>query len=331
MTNPEPSHLLITGASSGIGLEAAKALAHDGHRLTLPCRSESRCDQTRAALLQSGADPKQLDCPVVDLADLNSVERGCQSWLAEAKPLDGLILNAGLQRAGTRQPCFSPQGLELTFAVNHLAHQLMVMRLLPLLEARPRARIVITASDVHNPNSGGGRVGKAAGLGSMQGLIDGAGFVMVDGDRRFDADKAYKDSKLCNLLMARALTRRLQMVHRNWPVIAWSPGLVIPKTREGFFRTSRQVNPMGLALFSLVARDLLRVTESLPKAGALLAALATEQDFAAAGFAYYSNHLIGLGRHRFEAMDTSAEGADDAKAEQLWQLSDDLIQAACST
>ena len=81
---------------------------------------------------------------------------------------------------------------------------------------------------------------------------------------------------------------------------------MIPKTREGFFRTSRQVNPMGLALFSLVARDLLRVTESLPKAGALLAALATDQDFAAAGFAYYSNHLIGLGRHR-EAMDTSAK------------------------
>ena len=330
MRNPEPSHLLITGASSGIGLEAAKALASDGHRLTLPCRSQSRCDQTRAALLQVGADPDQLDLPVVDLADLNSVKRSCQAWVAEAKPIDGLILNAGLQRAGTRQPCFSPQGIELTFAVNHLSHQLMAMRLLPLLEATTKARIVITASDVHNPSSGGGRVGKPAGLGTMQGLIDGTGFVMVDGDSRFDADKAYKDSKLCNVLMARALARRLRMGDRNWPVIAWSPGLVIPKTREGFFRTSRQENPVGLALFSLVARDLLRVTESLPKAGALLAALATEQDFAAPGFAYYSNHLIGLGRHRFEALATSEEGHDEGKAEQLWRLSDDLIQSACS-
>ena len=134
MKSPDPSHLLITGASSGIGLEAAKILASKGHQLTLPCRTEQRCEQTKAELLQSGADPEQLDCPVVDLADLNSVERGCENWLAEAKPFDGLILNAGLQRAGTKKPEFSVQGIELTFAINHLAHQLMAMRLTPLLE-----------------------------------------------------------------------------------------------------------------------------------------------------------------------------------------------------
>jgi protochlorophyllide reductase len=329
MSRPNPAHLLITGASSGIGLEAAKALAYEGHVLTLPCRTQIRCDQTRTALLQSGVDPKQLDCPVVDLADLNSVELSCQSWLAESKPLDGLILNAGLQRAGTKQPCFSPQGIELTFAVNHLAHQLMAMRLMPLLQANNHSRIVITASDVHNPASGGGRVGNPAGLGDMEGLSKGAGFKMVDGDSRFDADKAYKDSKLCNVLMGRELARQLHGCDRAVPVIAWSPGLVIPKSSEGFFRTSRQENPIGLALFSFVARDLLRLTESTSTAGRLLSALATEQTFAQPGFAYFSNHLIGPGRHRFEPKDTSEEAIDAAKAERLWQLSDDLMTQTC--
>ena len=69
----------------------------------------------------------------------------------------------------------------------------------------------------------------------MDGLKQGAGFEMVDGGSRFDADKAYKDSKLCNVLMARELARQLQSGGRPLPVIAWSPGLVIPKSPEGFF------------------------------------------------------------------------------------------------
>ena len=329
MNELDPSHLLITGASSGIGFEAAKALAREGHRLTLPCRTQSRCEQTLKLLVQAGADPDRLEVPVVDLSDLDSVELGCQTWLSKADPIDALVLNAGLQRAGTKQPAFSNQGIELTFAVNHLSHQWMAMRLLPLLRNNTPSRIVITASDVHNPGTGGGRVGKPAGLGDMEGLKQGAGFAMVDGSDRFDADKAYKDSKLCNVLMGRELARQLQGQGRVMPVIAWSPGLVIPRTAEGFFRTSRQANPLGLALFSVVARDLLRLTESSATAGELLSALATQGRFAQPGFAYFSNHLIGPGRHQFEPMDTSLEGSDAAKAEQLWQLSDRLIMQTC--
>jgi len=59
---------------------------------------------------------------------------------------------------------------------------------------------------------------------------------MVDGERPFNADKAYKDSKLCNLLMA----LQIHQQRPDIPVVAWSPGLVIPRTSEGFFRNSRQ-------------------------------------------------------------------------------------------
>ena len=80
-----------------------------------------------------------------------------------------------------------------------------------------------------------------------------------------------------------------------------------------------------MALFALVARDLLRLTESVARAGALLADLAVDARYAAPGFRYFSNQLVRPGLHRFGAAETSAAGADPAQATVLWQLSEALI------
>jgi protochlorophyllide reductase len=314
--------LLITGGSSGIGLEAARRLAGSGHQLTVFCRTPERAEETEQQLLAAGATSSQLVCIAVDLADLASVDGACRQLLDQGQPLDGLVLNAGQQRAGATAPVFTPQGIEITFAVNQLAHQLIATRLLPLLQAGTQPRLVITASEVHNPASGGGRVGQPADLGDLAGLRAGAGFVMLDGSDRFDGDKAYKDSKLCNVLLGRELDRQLE---GSMPVISWSPGLVIPRSSEGFFRHNRQNNPLGMALFALVARDLLRLTESVPTAGRLLADLASDAAFANPGFSYWSNRLVRPGLHRFEASATSAAGADHELAASLWQLSEALL------
>lgn len=186
--------ILITGASSGIGLEAARRLVSSGHQLTLLCRSSERGQQTHAQLVAACASPGQVTCLVADLADLRSVQSACDQLLDRGEPLDALVLNAGQQRAGVAAPVWSSQGIEITFAVNQLAHQLIATRLLPLLRAGSQPRVVITASDVHNPATGGGRVGQPADLGDLAGLRAGAGFVMLDGTARFDGDKAYKDS-----------------------------------------------------------------------------------------------------------------------------------------
>jgi protochlorophyllide reductase len=318
--------LLITGANSGIGLEAARLLTRAGHHLVVFCRSPERCEQTQVCLVTAGAELEQIRCLVVDLADLSTVEAACKQLLEEGQPFDALVLNAGQQRAGAAAPVFSAQGVEITFAVNHLAHQCMAMRLAPLLRKASQPRVVITASDVHNPASGGGRVGAPAGLGDLAGLRAGTGFVMVDGSDRFDGDKAYKDSKLANVLMARALARQLEQVPAPAiAVIAWSPGLVIPRSAGGFFRYNRARNPLGIALFALVARDLLRVSESIEVAGRLLADLALDRSFAVPGFHYFSNRLVRPGCHRFEAAETSSEAADLQKAEALWRFSEQII------
>jgi protochlorophyllide reductase len=153
---------------------------------------------------------------------------------------------------------------------------------------------VITSSEVHDPATAGGRVGLPAGLADLDGLRGGAGFSMVDGESPFNAEKAYKDSKLCNLLFARELAERLRRRGTPMPVLAWSPGLVIPRGEGGFFRYSRRHNPWGQKIFALVARDLLRITVAPEKAGIRLAALATgvEQGDQGAGFHYGVNRLL---------------------------------------
>ncbi|QVL51748.1 MAG: SDR family NAD(P)-dependent oxidoreductase [Cyanobium sp. M30B3] len=312
-------HILITGASSGIGLAAARQLARAGHRLTLPCRSQTRVDALAEVMAKDGGIA-QVSSPLGDLADLASVETLAAGLLQDGRPIDTLVLNAGLQYSGASAPRWSPQGFELTLAVNHLAHQSLLQRLLPLVLASPRPRVVVTASEVHDPTTPGGRVGLAAGVGTLEGLRQGPGAAMVNGTSPFNAEKAYKDSKLCNLLMARALANQ----HRQLPVLAWSPGLVIPRGGGGFFRYSREHNPLGQALFALLARDLLRLSETPARAGALLAGLAADQA-PATGFSYRSNRLVGPGQLRFEEREPSAEASDDALAAQLWQLSAALV------
>ena len=144
---------------------------------------------------------------------------------------------------------------------------------------------------------------------------------MLDGQTPFDADKAYKDSKLCNLLFARELERRLRLRGTPMPVLAWSPGLVIPRGDGGFFRYSRRHNEWGQRLFALVARDLLRVTETPQRAGALLAGLATGSPPQPSGFQYWSNRVLGPGRRRFEVSEPSAEACSSDLARELWTLS----------
>jgi len=320
-TASPPRHVLLTGGSSGIGLEGAQQLLKAGHRLTVLCRDAATGDRL-AQLVAQGAG-RQLDgrlaTPVCDLSDLASVEHCAEALLSAAEPIDSLVLNAGLQYSGARKPRWSAQGFELTIAVNHLAHQVLLQRLLPLLLRGKEQRLVVTSSEVHDPTTAGGKVGRPAGLGDLAGLRQGPGAAMLNGGA-FNAEKAYKDSKLCNLLMARELERQLEQQGQSLPVLAWSPGLVIPRGNGGFFRYSRSQNPIGQILFALVARDLLRLTETPQRAGALLAGLATTSPQNPIGLQYWSNRVLGPGRLRFEASQTSVEARSDALARELWTL-----------
>ena len=100
------------------------------------------------------------------------------------------------------------------------------------------SRIIITSSDVHNPKSSGGNIGQKAGLNE---LINFKDEIQVP-FKNFSADKSYKNSKLCNILFAKELSKRLSFKKKNISVLSWAPGLVIPDKELGFFRYSQTFN-----------------------------------------------------------------------------------------
>ena len=324
----KPLTIFITGGSSGIGYQAVLQLISLGHNIILPCRNILRANevltnifnQLPCELLKKG----NIYAPIMDLSDLNSVDSLCSEVKKRVLNIDVLILNAGLQYTGSKTPRRSTQGFELTFAVNHLSHFYLTQKLLYLMNKTNRSKIIITSSEVHNPMSSGGRVGAKAGLGNLSGLDSRSVYGMIDGSP-FNADKAYKDSKLCNILFGKELSNRLYKKKLAIPVIAWAPGLVISRDSHGFFRYSRKYNKLGQILFAFLARDLLRITTSNEKAGILLCELASLCKYNKSGFYYYSNKIISSGEFVFEKTNISDEAQRGDLSKQLWHLSESLI------
>ena len=110
-------------------------------------------------------------------------------------------------------------------------------------------------------------MGSTATLGSLAGLVSGPGFEMVDGGA-YDPDKAYKDSKLCNMMFMAEAARRLK--ERKITVNAFSPGLIADP--KGFFRNQ---NPVFASIFNAITK-IVGVAESNEFGGAALAYLAVE-------------------------------------------------------
>ncbi|KGG21875.1 Light-dependent protochlorophyllide reductase [Prochlorococcus marinus str. SS51] len=300
-----------------------------GHQLIIPCRDIDRREFVLRSFARDQINISEVEelvsLPILDLGDLNNIEKFANEFVSNNSRIDTIILNAGLQYTGDKQIRRSSQGIELTFAVNHLSHQYLIQALLDILLKSDFPRVVITSSEVHNPDSPGGKIGESASLGNLEGIKASRYFKMIDGSYTFSADKTYKDSKLCNILFAKELNRRLTLRNLSMPVICWAPGLVIPRTQEGFFRYSRKNNELGQRLFALFARDIFRITESPERAGEILKNLAISDRYLTNGFNYYSNKIQGFSRMKFENTNVSEEANEEIKAKELWELSNKII------
>src|SRR5512146_3338559 len=138
MTDLAGKTIVVTGASSGIGLETARALAAMGARIVAVVRNREKA----AAVLPAGTE-----LVIADLYSLAEVRRAAAEIRATCPRLDVLINNAGLIHA-TRE--LTVDGFERTFALNHLAPFLLTYELRELLAASAPARIVTVASVGHN-------------------------------------------------------------------------------------------------------------------------------------------------------------------------------------
>lgn len=277
---------VVTGANSGIGREVARALAQHGARVVLAGRDAAAVTAAAAELTAAGfvAEPA-----VLDLADMASVHAFADTWDG---PLDLLINNAGVMAPPKRAT--TVDGFELQFGVNHLGHFVLTGMLLPALGAAAQARVVTVSSIAHR--------------GGDESVLDGnAG--------PYDAQKAYSNSKLANLLFALQLQRELADRGSSVTSVAAHPG--VSATR---LFTSRQ--GMGASrVVRLIAPPLLRVATQSPRAGArpvLYAATAAEPG------SYSGPQRLGETRGAVGAARPSTAAQDEKLARRLWHVGEEL-------
>jgi NAD(P)-dependent dehydrogenase (short-subunit alcohol dehydrogenase family) len=137
---------VATGANSGIGLHTALQLAARGAHVVVASRNEER---GRGALdrIRRQVPDAEIELSLLDLADLGSIRRFAQDFLARGTPLDILVNNAGVMGVPVRQT--TADGFELQFGTNHLGHFALTGLLLPALVHQPGARVVTVSSLNH--------------------------------------------------------------------------------------------------------------------------------------------------------------------------------------
>jgi NAD(P)-dependent dehydrogenase (short-subunit alcohol dehydrogenase family) len=177
---------VVTGANSGIGKEIARGLAAEGARVLMVARDRERGEAARAEVAPS-TENQAVELVVCDLASQHQVRELSATILDRCDRLDVLVNNAGVT-LGKR--ILTEDGLETTFAVNHLAPFLLTNLLLDKLKASTPSRIVTVASDAHRGAT-----------------ID---FDDPGGERGYSAWRAYCQSKLANILFTGELARRLR-------------------------------------------------------------------------------------------------------------------------
>ena len=194
--------VIITGGNRGIGYSACKELAATNEwSIILACQSVERGLQSLSKIpVTKGRN--NIEVMELNLASLSSIKSFATNIISTGRKIDVLACNAGVQYTGSSQPKRTEDGFEATIGINHIGHFLLIQSLLDTIRKKSGSRIVIVGSGVHNPDEPGGNVGSKASLGDLKGFEKGFkdDISMID-DGSYDADKAYKDSKLVKYLI----------------------------------------------------------------------------------------------------------------------------------
>jgi NAD(P)-dependent dehydrogenase (short-subunit alcohol dehydrogenase family) len=271
---------LVTGSTSGIGRVTALELAKMGATVVLACRDKSKGEATRDEIKAQNSNAS-VDMLLADLSSQQSVRQLAQDFKDRYSRLEVLVNNAGgifLRRSTT------VDGLEQTFAVNHLAPFLLTNLLLDTLKASAPARVVTVASGAH------------------QGAT--INFDDLQGEKRYNAMRAYGQSKLATILFTYELAKRLQGT--NVTANCLHPGTVATSFGSDNGR-----------VLSFLIKLALRTGISPEKGAETSIYLASSPEVEGVTGKYFSN---------CKEISSSKESYDESVSQRLWEVSSALTR-----
>jgi NAD(P)-dependent dehydrogenase (short-subunit alcohol dehydrogenase family) len=277
---------IVTGANSGIGFEAAKALAAKGAQVIVASRSAEKGDRAVASIRGETTGVKA-ELMLLDLASLVSVREFAAAFTARFERLDLLVNNAGVMMPPGREE--TSDGFELQFGTNHLGHFALTLQLLPLLVKTEGARVVNVSSSAQN-------------FGKLD--LDDVQWTQ----RSFDRMGSYGASKIANMLFTLELQRRFEGAGVDTLAMACHPGWTgtnLQKTSTLF----RWLNP---------------VFGMKPWQGALPTLYAAVADDAQGGGYYGPDGVMNMRGYPVPNKPADASTDRDA-ASKLWQLSEQAV------
>jgi NAD(P)-dependent dehydrogenase (short-subunit alcohol dehydrogenase family) len=286
---------VITGANSGIGLEAARELVVRGAHVVLACRDTAKAEAARRTLGGRGST----STAALDLADLDSV-RDFASRVADAAPVvHGLVCNAGVMGGAL---ALTAQGHERQMGTNHLGHAALVSAMWPQLTASA-ARVVVVSSIA-------ARGGNLSAASTVDDLVAPQPYV---------PGQVYARTKQANLLFAQELHRRAAAAGSPVSVVACHPGVAATNL------FARQQADSGRAWLAPLVKPLSRLVMQSARAGAepVLRAL----DHSTPSGAFVGPRSLGQWRGSAELLDVYSTASDPAVAARLWDLTEDVLGA----
>jgi NAD(P)-dependent dehydrogenase (short-subunit alcohol dehydrogenase family) len=297
--------VLITGANSGIGYYAALELARKGADVVLACRDERRGTEALAAIAADSPNAKA-ELALVDLASLSSIRAFAQEELDRRRPIHVLVNNAGVMAPPKRRE--TTDGFELQFGTNVLGHFALTALLMPALEqaaacSAGRPRVVTIASIAHKG-----------------GQLD---FDDLQSARSYSPMRAYRQSKLADLMFAFELDRRLRAAHSRVMSVAAHPGVA----DTNLFRAGVRSPAIERALRNFASRFIGLALNS-GRAGALPTLYAATSEHVCDGGYYGPQGLFeargsGVGEAR-----VAEQARDNASAKRLWQTCEMLTSTS---
>ncbi len=285
--------IVITGANSGVGYQAALELARHGAHAVLGCRDLTR-GQAALERLRREAPGASVELAQLDMASLASIRAFADTFLARQVGLDVLINNAGVMGLRTRE--VTEDNFERQFGTNHLGHFALTGLLLPALQRVPAARVVTVASLAH-------RNGKI-------------NFSNLQSEQSYGSWDAYNTSKLANILFARELDRRARLAGLSLLSVPVHPGV----SKTNIFTNGMGEKPDLKARIVKLVAPLIMQTDSM-------GALPTEYAATAAdvrGGEYIGPDGFGELKGYPKVVQARAHALDETTAKALWERSEEL-------